>query len=230
MIMPQGYVPVTMHHGPLPHHIAPIAVVPAPPPVTTSPAPVMPMLVPVTVPVQEGSAPTITEPKPEITPYLRRFSKFMAEAKEVAKMQQDLRKECGDRKRRRSPNYFPGDRVFVTTHHLSIAANGRTTKFMPKRDGPYIILIQKSPTSYVIANPDTRNEPVGTYLSSALKVFKQDESATRCTPLENVEDHERLLLLVPLRDGLVDVGTRGGVYDNGILSRPPAGGWRCKDL
>ncbi|GBM54535.1 hypothetical protein AVEN_116926-1 [Araneus ventricosus] len=86
MIMPQGYVPVTMHHGPLPHHIAPNAVVPAPPPVTTAAAPVMPMHVPVAVPVQEGSAPTVTEPKPEITPYLKRFSKFIAEAKEVAKM------------------------------------------------------------------------------------------------------------------------------------------------
>ncbi|GBO28846.1 hypothetical protein AVEN_195231-1 [Araneus ventricosus] len=77
---------------------------------------------------------------PEITPYLKRFSKFMAEAKEVAEIQHDLRKECGDRKRRRAPNYFPGDPVFVTTHHLSNAAKRRTTKFMPKRDGPYIIL------------------------------------------------------------------------------------------
>ncbi|GBM66779.1 hypothetical protein AVEN_74323-1 [Araneus ventricosus] len=41
---------------------------------------------------------------PEITPYMKRFSKFMAEAKEVAEMQQDSRKECGDRKRRRAPN------------------------------------------------------------------------------------------------------------------------------
>ncbi|CAL1289906.1 unnamed protein product [Larinioides sclopetarius] len=64
MIMPQGYVPVTMHHGPLPHHIAPIAVVPAPPPATTAPAPVIPIHVPVAVPVQEGSVPT--EPKPEM--------------------------------------------------------------------------------------------------------------------------------------------------------------------
>ncbi|GBN42237.1 hypothetical protein AVEN_44509-1 [Araneus ventricosus] len=30
----------------------------------------------------------------------------------------------------------------------------------------------------------------------------------RCTPLENVEDYERLILLVPHRDGLVDVRTR----------------------
>ncbi|GBM40554.1 hypothetical protein AVEN_240305-1 [Araneus ventricosus] len=102
----------------------------------------------------------------------------MAEAKEVAEMQQDLHKKCGDRKRRKATKYFPGDRVFVTTHHLSNAAKGRTTKFMPKRDGPYIILAHKSPTSYVIANQDNANEPVGTYHASALKVYKQDESAT----------------------------------------------------
>ncbi|GBM65035.1 hypothetical protein AVEN_68956-1 [Araneus ventricosus] len=120
---------------------------------------------------------------PEITPYLKRFSKFMAEAKEVAEMQQDLRKECGDRKRQKAPNnYFPGDRVFVTTHHLSNATKGRTTKFIPKRDGPYIILTQKSP-SYVIANPGNPNEPVGTYHTSALKVYKQDESVTPVHPL-----------------------------------------------
>ncbi|GBN72229.1 hypothetical protein AVEN_152523-1 [Araneus ventricosus] len=183
MIMPQDYVPVTMHHGPLPHNLAPIAVVPAPSQVTTTPAPIMPMHVTVTVPVQEGSATTVTELKQEITPYLKSFSKFMAETKEVAEMQQDLGKECGDRKRRRSPNYFPGDRVFVTTHHMSNAAKGRTTKFMPKRDGPYINLTEKSPTSYVIGNPEKPNEPVGTYHASALKVFKQDESATPVHPI-----------------------------------------------
>ncbi|GBN37088.1 hypothetical protein AVEN_88625-1 [Araneus ventricosus] len=107
----------------------------------------------------------------------------MAEAEKVAEMQQDLRKECGDRKRQRSPNYSPGDRVFITIHHLSNTAKGRTTKFLPNRDGPYIILTQNSPTSYVIANPDNTNEPVRTYHPSALKVYKQDESATPEHPL-----------------------------------------------
>ncbi|GBM23079.1 hypothetical protein AVEN_219950-1 [Araneus ventricosus] len=120
---------------------------------------------------------------PEITSYLKRLSKFMAEAEEVAELQQDLRMDCGDRKRQKAPNYFPGERVFVTTHHLSNAAKGRTTKFMPKKDGPYIILTQKSPTSYVIANPDNLNEPVGTCHTSALKVYKQDESETPVHPL-----------------------------------------------
>ncbi|GBM59641.1 hypothetical protein AVEN_60382-1 [Araneus ventricosus] len=54
---------------------------------------------------------------------------------------------------------------------------------MQKLDGPYIILTQKSPTSYVIANPNNPNEPVGTYHTSALKVYKQDEIATQVHPL-----------------------------------------------
>ncbi|GBN79236.1 hypothetical protein AVEN_241904-1 [Araneus ventricosus] len=107
----------------------------------------------------------------------------MAEVKEVAEMQQYLRKECGDKKRRKAPNYFHGDRVFVTTHHLSNAAKGSTTKFMPKGDGPYIILTQNPSTSYVIANPDNPNKPVGTYHTSALKVYKEDKSATPVHPL-----------------------------------------------
>ncbi|GBM63059.1 hypothetical protein AVEN_68520-1 [Araneus ventricosus] len=99
-------------------------------------------------------------------------------------MQQDSRKECGDRKRQRVPNYFPGDRVFISTHHLSNAAKRRTANFMPKRDGPYIILTQNSPTSYVIANPDDPNESMGTYHASALKVYKQFEIATPVHPLK----------------------------------------------
>ncbi|GFQ71819.1 caprin-1 [Trichonephila clavata] len=63
MIMPQGYVPVTMHHGPLPPHIAPIAVVPASP-VTTTPASVMPMHMPVTM--QDGNPQIIGDSKPEV--------------------------------------------------------------------------------------------------------------------------------------------------------------------
>ncbi|GBN62466.1 hypothetical protein AVEN_52198-1 [Araneus ventricosus] len=51
----------------------------------------------------------------------------------------------------------------------------------------------------------------------------------RYTPLENVKDHLRLILLVLHQDGLVDVGTRGVVCDN-ILSHPPAVGWSCKDF
>ncbi|GIY97188.1 caprin-1 [Caerostris extrusa] len=63
MIMPQAYVPVTMHHGPLPHHIAPIAMVPAP---MTSTAPVVPMHMPVNAPIQDNGTSIAGEAKLEI--------------------------------------------------------------------------------------------------------------------------------------------------------------------
>ncbi|GIY33661.1 caprin-1 [Caerostris darwini] len=63
MIMPQAYVPVTMHHGPLPHHIAPIAMVPAP---MTSTTPVVPMHMPVNAPIQDNGTSIAGDAKPEI--------------------------------------------------------------------------------------------------------------------------------------------------------------------
>ncbi|GFV76274.1 gag-Pol polyprotein [Trichonephila clavipes] len=43
---------------------------------------------------------------------------------------------------------------------------------MPKRDGPYQILTQKSPTSYVIASLANPSEPIATYHTSALTPVK----------------------------------------------------------
>ncbi|GFT02065.1 uncharacterized protein TNCV_83721 [Trichonephila clavipes] len=39
---------------------------------------------------------------------------------------------------------------------------------MPRRDGPYVISTQKSPSSYKIANLDNPREPLGVYNTSAL--------------------------------------------------------------
>ncbi|GFU72106.1 uncharacterized protein TNCV_3858781 [Trichonephila clavipes] len=54
---------------------------------------------------------------------------------------------------------------------------------MPRRDGPYVILIQRSPSSYEIANLDNPGEPLGVYHTSAL------------TPCNN----DKLKPLIPLR-------------------------------
>ncbi|GFX08823.1 gag-Pol polyprotein [Trichonephila clavipes] len=43
---------------------------------------------------------------------------------------------------------------------------------MPKGDGPYLILSQKSPTSYVIASLTNPSEQIATYHTSALTPFK----------------------------------------------------------
>ncbi|GBN17527.1 hypothetical protein AVEN_142039-1 [Araneus ventricosus] len=107
---------------------------------------------------------------------------------------------------------------------MSNAAKGRTTKFMPKKDGPYIILTQKAPTSYVIANPDNPNEPVGTYHPSELKVYKQGESATLVHPLRKRGRPRKTYTSGSSPRRSV------GVCDNHILSRPLTKRWRCKDL
>ncbi|GFX69502.1 gag-Pol polyprotein [Trichonephila clavipes] len=53
---------------------------------------------------------------------------------------------------------------------------------MPKRDGPYLILTQKSPTSYVIASLANPSEPIATYHTSALTPVK-DINTSPVAPL-----------------------------------------------
>ncbi|GFX31308.1 transposon Tf2-8 polyprotein [Trichonephila clavipes] len=91
---------------------------------------------------------------PEITPYLKKFAKFSTQIREVVEEQQDSRKFYADKKRKAAPTYQPGEHVFVASHPLSNAAQGRSAKLMPRRDGPHVILTQRSPSSYEIASLD----------------------------------------------------------------------------
>ncbi|GFX06263.1 retrovirus-related Pol polyprotein from transposon 412 [Trichonephila clavipes] len=99
----------------------------------------------------------------EITPYLKRFAFITEDIRERRETKQDQRKKQYD-KNRRPVYYSPGDKVWVTLHPISNAKNKETSKFMPKRDGPYLILTQKSPTSYVIASLTNPSEPIYSYL------------------------------------------------------------------
>ncbi|GFV30765.1 gag-Pol polyprotein [Trichonephila clavipes] len=73
---------------------------------------------------------------PEMTPYLKKFAKFSTQIREVVEEQQDSRKFYADKKRKTAPTYQPGEHVFVASHPLSNAAQGRSAKLMPCRDGP----------------------------------------------------------------------------------------------
>ncbi|GFU88404.1 hypothetical protein TNCV_3353441 [Trichonephila clavipes] len=95
----------------------------------------------------------------EITPYLKRFATITEDIRERIETKQDQRKKQYD-KNRRPVYYSPGDKVWVTLHPISSAKNKKTSKFMPKRDGPYLILTQKSPTSYVIASLANPSKPI----------------------------------------------------------------------
>ncbi|GFX83124.1 transposon Tf2-6 polyprotein [Trichonephila clavipes] len=112
---------------------------------------------------------------PEITPYLKKFAKFSTQIREVVEEQQDNKKFYADKKRKTTPTYQPGERVFVASHPLSNAAQGRSAKLMPRRDQPYVILTQRSPSSYEIASLDNPGEPLGVYHTSALTPCNNDK-------------------------------------------------------
>ncbi|GFY16470.1 hypothetical protein TNCV_734991 [Trichonephila clavipes] len=83
---------------------------------------------------------------PEITPYLKKFAKFSTQIREVVEEQQDSRKFYAGKKKKAASTYQSGEHVFVASHPLSNAAQGRSAKLMPRRDGPYVILTQRSLT------------------------------------------------------------------------------------
>ncbi|GFY29536.1 transposon Ty3-I Gag-Pol polyprotein [Trichonephila clavipes] len=115
----------------------------------------------------------------EITPYLKRFATITEDIREKIETKQDQRKKQYD-KNRRPVYYSPGDKVGVTLHPISSAKNKKTS--MPKRDGPYLILTQQSPTSYVIASLANPSEPIATYHTSALTPVK-DINTSPVAPL-----------------------------------------------
>ncbi|GFY17284.1 gag-Pol polyprotein [Trichonephila clavipes] len=94
--------------------------------------------------------------------------------REVVEEQQDSRKFYSDKKRKAAPTYQPGEHVFVASHPLSNAAQGRSAKLMPRRDGPYVILTQRS-SSYKIASLDNPGVPLGVYHTSALTPCNNDK-------------------------------------------------------
>ncbi|GFY19397.1 hypothetical protein TNCV_4127841 [Trichonephila clavipes] len=112
---------------------------------------------------------------PEVTPYLKKFAKFSTQIREVVEEQRDSRKFYADKKRKAAPTYQPGEYVFVASHPLSNAAQGRSAKLMPRRDGPYVILTQRSPSSYEIATLDNSGLPLGVYHTSALTPCNNDK-------------------------------------------------------
>ncbi|GFT33759.1 uncharacterized protein TNCV_4382751 [Trichonephila clavipes] len=85
---------------------------------------------------------------------------------------QDCQKENFDRRRRKY--YKPGDKVWVTIHPIN--RNNKSRKFMPKREGPYLILTLRSPVTYEMADPANPDQALGTYHVSALKEYQEPET------------------------------------------------------
>lgn len=72
-------------------------------------------------------------------------------------------------------SYQVSDLVLVNSHVLSNTKAGITSKFVPRRDGPYSISRIVSPTSYEVVDPKSSNVPLGTYHVSALTRYVQPE-------------------------------------------------------
>ncbi|CAG4935865.1 unnamed protein product [Colias eurytheme] len=92
---------------------------------------------------------------PQITPYLLKLADSVSAAKETLERQQDVRKTYADKGRTSTHEYLEGDLVLMRTHTLSNAAKGVTSKFNPKRDGPYVVSKKVSPTTYLLAHDKT---------------------------------------------------------------------------
>ena len=88
----------------------------------------------------------------EITPYLKKFANTNKEIEEKVKAKQDHRKKYVDCKRQKGHCFVPGDKVWIDLYAVSKASAQKISKYMLKRGGPYIILMQKSPTVFVISS------------------------------------------------------------------------------
>ncbi|GFS58868.1 uncharacterized protein NPIL_211441 [Nephila pilipes] len=84
----------------------------------------------------------------------------------------DQLREDEDQKRRPVPSYTSGDLVLVTKPNQNNKNAGVTSKFMPRRDGPFVIVERKSPVSHSVANTDSPQLSEGVYHTSALTPFQ----------------------------------------------------------
>ncbi|KAJ8912061.1 hypothetical protein NQ315_016750 [Exocentrus adspersus] len=114
----------------------------------------------------------------------------LSKARDNHERQQDVRKQYADSKRR-DLSFQVKDLVLVNTHVLSKAKAGITTKFAPRRDGPYQISRIVSSTSYEIIRPDNPSMPLGTYDVSALTKYVAPASDAPPEPVHPIRRRGR---------------------------------------
>lgn len=106
---------------------------------------------------------------PQITPYLRNFGHILQRVRYRVEEQQDARKEVADKQRRPAPSFKVGDLVLVDSHALSNTAKGFTSKFAPRRNGPFVVAEFVSPTTFLLR--DSLGVTVGKYHTSTLTPY-----------------------------------------------------------
>lgn len=105
---------------------------------------------------------------PQVTPALLRLADTLEMARENVEAVQDRNNRNSDPKRRSDPDYKPGDTVWIDTHTLSNASKQRTSKFSPRRDGPYIIHKKLGASTYQVTSPSQPDIILGCYHTSAI--------------------------------------------------------------
>lgn len=113
---------------------------------------------------------------PQITPYLRQFLKSLSAVRERVEIQQDKTKQYADSSRRPAETFKVGDLVLLKSHLLSNAVKDVTAKFFPRRDGPYRVTEQVSPTTYTIASIEQPDIVLGRYHTQDLTRYQGSES------------------------------------------------------
>lgn len=119
----------------------------------------------------------------EITPHLKLIAENMHRANENRESAQDRSKHYADLRRVPSQSYSAGDKVLVESHPISNAARGFSAKLAPKRDGPYVIVDQATPTTYRIATVEDPSQVIGHYHASALRRFPFDGEENAPVPV-----------------------------------------------
>lgn len=109
---------------------------------------------------------------PDLSPYLKTIVNILKDAKENEVRIQDKNKFYVDKNRRSQPGFEIASEVLVETHTLSNASKAISSKFVPKRDGPYIITRKVGSTTYEVSSPNNLDIPVGTYHASALTLYR----------------------------------------------------------
>lgn len=92
---------------------------------------------------------------PQITPHLINLVNTLQGAREVEENVQDKSQSYINRKRRCPADFEVGDKVLVSTHVLSDSNKKLSSKFVPRRDGPYLI-INKSGSRFTIASEEKK--------------------------------------------------------------------------
>jgi len=94
---------------------------------------------------------------------------------------QEKSKRYGDLKRKRHVKLKVGDSVLVKSHVLSSSGKHVTSKFTPRRDGPYYVKRIVSPTTYELVND--LNVVVGRYHVKDITRFFGESTEKPVIPL-----------------------------------------------